>query len=150
MVRYLISAHGYMASGIKETLNVILGESEQVEIYDAYVDDSNVENELKKRIEAIPEEDYLVLLSDLAGGSVNQIMMRLMNRKNTFLITGISLPLILGLTSLPRDEITAEEIEELITQSREEMFLVKDPAAEDNTKKDTEEDFFLRTLLTEF
>lgn len=127
MVRYLISAHGRMASGMKETLDVLLGASGQVEIFDAYVDDSNVEEELKRRIEGVPKSDYLVMLSDISSGSVNQIMMRYMNREKTFLVTGISLALVLGLAAVPREAVTAREIEEVITQSREMMFLVKDP-----------------------
>lgn len=127
MVRYLISAHGRMASGMKETLDVLLGASGQVEIFDAYVDDSNVEEELKRRIEGVSKSDYLVMLSDISSGSVNQIMMRYMNREKTFLVTGISLALVLGLAAVPREAVTAREIEEVITQSREMMFLVKDP-----------------------
>lgn len=126
MVHYLISAHGRMAGGIKESLNVLLGTSDCVEVFDAYVDEANVEEELKKRIEAIPQSEYLVMMSDISGGSVNQIMMHYLDRKQTFLVTGISLALVIGLTAVPREAISEEEIEALVEQSRDMMFLVKD------------------------
>lgn len=136
MVKYLISAHGRMASGIKESLNVLLGASSQVEVFDAYVDESNVEEELKKRIEGIPEDDYLVMMSDIASGSVNQIMMRYLDRQRTFLVTGINLALVVGLTVAYTEEITAEQIEAVLGQSREMMMLMKLPETQE------EEEFF--------
>lgn len=136
MVKYLISAHGKMASGIKESLNVLLGASGQVEVFDAYVDDANVEKELNRRIEETSEEDYLVMMSDIASGSVNQIMMRHLDRERTFLVTGINLALVIGLTSAYTDTITEAQIEEVVTQSREMMMLVKLPEEQE------EEDFF--------
>lgn len=136
MVKYLISAHGRMASGIKESLNVLLGASSQVEIFDAYVDESNVEEELKKRIEGTPEDHYLVMMSDIASGSVNQIMMRYLNRERTFLVTGINLALVVGLTAAYTETITAEQIEAVVSQSREMMMLMNLPETQED------DDFF--------
>ncbi len=136
MVKYFISAHGKMASGIKESLEVLLGSSKQVTVFDAYVDDTNVEAEIKRQIEAVDENDYLVMMSDISGGSVNQIMMRYMDRERTFLVTGINLALVVGLAAAYSETISAEEIETVIEQSRTMMFLVK------NDKTEIEEDFF--------
>lgn len=136
MVKYFISAHGRMASGIKESLEVLLGSSKQVTVFDAYVDDTNVEAEIKRQIEAVDEKDYLVMMSDISGGSVNQIMMRYMDRERTFLVTGINLALVVGLAAAYSETISAEEIETVIEQSRTMMFLVK------NDKTEIEEDFF--------
>lgn len=131
MVRYLISTHGGMASGIKESLNILLGASEQVDVFDAYIDEANVEEEIKRRIESVAETDYLVMMSDISGGSVNQIMMRYMNRERTFLVTGISLALVVGLVAAYTNEITGEQIEKVISQSREMMVLMKDQDVEE-------------------
>lgn len=131
MVRYLISTHGGMASGIKESLNILLGASEQVDVFDAYIDEANVEEEIKRRIESVAETDYLVMMSDISGGSVNQIMMRYMNRERTFLVTGISLALVVGLVAAYTNEITGEQIEEVISQSREMMVLMEDQDVEE-------------------
>ena len=130
MVKYFISAHGKMASGIKESLEVLLGSSKQVTVFDAYVDDTNVEAEIKRQIEAVDENDYLVMMSDISGGSVNQIMMRYMDRERTFLVTGINLALVVGLAAAYSETISAEEIETVIEQSRTMMFLVKNDKTE--------------------
>ena len=137
MVRYLIAAHGRAAGGIKESLDVLLGASDQVEAFDAYVDERNAEEEIRRRIEAVGEDDILVMLSDLPGGSVNQIMMRYADRKNTFHITGVSIALAVGLVSGYTDSVTEEQIREMIGECREMMDLVK-PENEDCE----EEDFF--------
>lgn len=139
MVRYLISAHGRMASGIKKSLEILLGQADMVEIFDAYVDCANVEDELRKRIDAVPADDCLVMMSDIPGGSVNQIMMRYLDRANTFLVTGVNLALVVGLTAAYTDSITAEQIQEVIRQSRDMMFLVE---LDENDAAADEDDFF--------
>lgn len=136
MVKYFIAAHGRMASGIKESLNVLLGASDQVDVFDAYVDDSNVEMEIQKRVEAVDRNDYLVMMSDICGGSVNQIMMRCMDREKTFLVSGISLALVVGLVTTYTESIDEKQIEDVIAQSRDMMFLIKDEAEKE------EEGFF--------
>lgn len=140
MVQYLIAAHGRMAGGMKASLDVLLGASDHVMVYDAYVDESNAEEELKKRIEAVDEADVLVMMSDISGGSVNQIMMRYLDRKNTFLVTGISLALVIGLTAVYTESITKEEIEAVVAQSREMMMLME-PDTNEWEEEETD-DFF--------
>lgn len=124
MVKYLIAAHGRAAGGIKESLEVLLGACPQVETFDAYVDEKNPQEEIRKRVEAVNEEDTLVMLSDLPGGSVNQIMMGFLDRPRTYLVTGASIALAVGLVSAYTDQITEEDLRETIRESRELMDLV--------------------------
>ena len=61
-----------MASGIKSSLDVLLGKSEDVTVIDAYLDQQSFEDRLDEYFRSLPEDEQVVMLSDIYGGSVNQ------------------------------------------------------------------------------
>ena len=67
----------------------------------------------------------MIVLSDIMGGSVNQVATRLMQEFSYQLITGINLPLLIELTFMP-DGITAEQIRNSVVNAREQIVYVND------------------------
>ncbi len=119
MLKIFISSHGKMASGIKSTLNILIGENDKLYFFDAYIDGRNLKDELDAFFEGINDDDQIILLSDLYGGSVNQIMSTYLSRDNTFLVAGYNLSLIIELSLkefIEKDELTriVEEAKEMI------------------------------------
>ncbi len=136
MLKIFLSSHGHFASGMKSSLDILLGDSSKVTIYDAYVDESNVQEQLDNFYTKINEDDQILLLSDLYGGSVNQVMYLYLERPNTMLVAGVNLALVLELAI--RESITVQELEDLVQQSREMLRVVR----QDNDEVQIEEDFF--------
>lgn len=131
MLKFFLSSHGHFASGIKSSVDILLGNSSNVTIFDAYVDQSTVQEHLEAFFETVTEDDQVFLLSDLYGGSVNQVMSLFLDRPNTTLIAGVNLAFVLEMVS--RDEVTADEVEEIITTSRDMLRIVKlESETEDN------------------
>ncbi len=143
MLKIFISSHGKFAEGIKSSLQILLGGCENITVFSAYVDESSVQEKLDEFYANVCEDDQIVLLSDLYGGSVNSVMYTYLNRENTYLIAGINLALVLELAT--REMVTKQELEELVASSREMMMLLEleegDSGAED-TSAGEEEDFF--------
>ena len=83
-------------------------------------------------------DDQVILLSDMYGGSVNSIMYTFLNRPNTTLIAGVNLALVIGLVIQDR-ELTREEIEDVVRQSREAIQIVELDNAE---QSEGDEDLF--------
>ena len=100
------------------------------------MDEKNVSEQLDAFYETVTEEDQVILLSDLYGGSVNQQMYLYLSKPNTMLVAGVNLALVLELTAL--DSITEEGLERLVEQSRQALKVVK---AENDTAE-TEDEFF--------
>lgn len=125
MVQFLLASHGKMASGMKTSLDILLGASKNVTVFDAYVDESNVENKLREFLDSVNEEDQVILLSDLFGGSVNQMMFRFLERPNTYLVAGVNLALVLELVASSFEDFTKEKLQETIEMSRQAMTLVE-------------------------
>lgn len=139
MLKIFLSSHGRFASGIKSSLDILLGNSENVTIFDAYLDESTVQDKLNEFYETVNPEDQVLLLSDLYGGSVNQVMCLYLEKPNTMLVAGVNLALVLEL-AVRQDNISESELEELIEQSRSMLRLVKLDLSTNNNEE--ENDFF--------
>lgn len=123
-MRLFIASHGSIASGMKSSLNILLGKSENVTVFDAYLDERNLKDELEKYFQSIPESDQVIMVSDLYGGSVNQIMYLFLSRPNTFLIAGMNLALILDL-AIRTESVNANQLTEIVQQNKEALRLVE-------------------------
>ena len=124
-----------MASGMKSSIEIFCGQNNNLTVFDAYVDEKNVSEQLDAFYRTVGEDDQVILLSDLYGGSVNQQMYMYLAKPNTMLVAGVNLALVLELTAL--DSITEEGLERLVEQSREALKVVKPEES-----KTEEEDFF--------
>ncbi len=93
----LLVTHSRMAEGIKDTLTMIAGDNDRVRYLTMYCD-PNIDYQ-KVVYEAVAQHDYsasdLVVITDIAGGSVNTEFMKHLNRYPFHLITGLSLPMLL-------------------------------------------------------
>lgn len=137
MLKLFLSSHGHMASGMKSSIEIFCGQNTNLTVFDAYVDERNVKDQLDEFYKTVRADDQVILLSDLYGGSVNQQMYLYLNRPNTMLVAGVNLALVLELTAM--DSITEEGLDRLVEQSRQALKVVK---PDNDTAEDTEEEFF--------
>ena len=123
MKQILIATHGKMASGIRYTVELIVGKMEGIETIDAYVTpEDNVEEKFKEYFRK-HEQDRVIVFTDLMGGSVNQKLMEYSKRENVTLITGTNLPVLMQVM-LADDDVTDDEIQEYIEDARSELQMV--------------------------
>ncbi len=128
-VQYIIATHGHMASGIHNSIEILLGNKENIYSIDCYVDDKDVEKEIKDITEIkYPNEDILIF-TDLYGGSVNQIATRIANDR-IHVVTGINLALVLELITL--DKITPEDINAAIEGAKSQIVYINDITIEND------------------
>ena len=123
MKQILIATHGKMASGIRYTAELIVGQMAEIETIDAYVTpEDNVEEKFKEYFQK-HEHDRVIVFTDLMGGSVNQKLMEYSKKENVTLITGTNLPVLMQVM-LADDDVTDEEIQEYIEDARNELQMV--------------------------
>ncbi|MEG0034786.1 MAG: hypothetical protein RSE56_03170 [Bacilli bacterium] len=137
MKKILIASHGNFASGIKSSINVLFGNSDIITVIDAYMDKRSVKEMIDEFYLTVKEDDQVILMSDLYGGSVNQEMFRYLEKKNTFLISGINLALVLEIAVDPQI-VTKERIQEVLEEAKKAMVLVEDIELDSSN----DEDFF--------
>lgn len=134
MLRLFVASHGSIASGMKSAANILLGKSDNLTAFDAYIDERNLKDELEKYFQSVPASDQVIMISDLFGGSVNQTMYMFLSRPNTSLIAGMNLAIVLDL-SLRTESISQDELKEIVLQNKEALQLVEltsNEAKEDN------------------
>ncbi|MFT8340906.1 PTS sugar transporter subunit IIA [Clostridium beijerinckii] len=120
MVQIILASHGNLAKGMKDTLNMIIGDVSMIEAFSSYRDeDVNTRN----AIEVIIKENYnkrdIFILTDILGGSVNtEIMSLIKEYPNIHVLSGINLPLVISLAT-QSGEISESLLQEIIAESKQ-------------------------------
>lgn len=116
MKKIVLAGHGNFASGLYSSAKIILGEQNFVSCLDCYVNqEQDVEKEISDILDSFDENDEIICLTDLFGGSVNNAFMKIIGTKDIKLITGTNLYLLIYLI------LNIEmEIDELIKTSIKE------------------------------
>lgn len=137
MLRLFLSSHGKLASGLKSSIEILTGAGDKLTVFDAYMDQDTLSQHLDAFYKTVAADDQVILLSDLYGGSVNQEMYLYLNHPHTRLIAGVNLALVLELYM--REEITDDELDHIIDQSRR---MLRRVCWQQDAKETAEEDFF--------
>lgn len=127
MNRFIIATHSTLAEGFWNALRFFNQDIGNVEFLNCYVETNEVEKELRERLEQYPD-DNLIVLTDIAGGSVNQTASKLMREYSFHLITGINLGLLLELV-FTGDELNDEMIAASVSQAQSQMIYMNRAAA---------------------
>lgn len=61
-----------MASGLKSSIDILAGRGQELQIIDAYIDDSDYTEQVLTFIEDVAADEQALIFTDLLGGSVNQ------------------------------------------------------------------------------
>lgn len=98
MRKLLVATHERFASGIMETLKLIMGENEDISEISAYVEPGfDMQKEAEKKIHELDEEDELIIVADIMGGSVANVFSSYIQSEKVHIITGLNLPLLISL-----------------------------------------------------
>ena len=122
MNQFIIATHATLAGGFADVIRFFKSDLENVRFINAYVESQEFEKELRTCLVEVQGEP-VVVLTDILGGSVNQVATKLMGEYGYQLITGINLPLLLELVFIP-DPIAPERIEEIVRCAREQIIFV--------------------------
>ena len=131
MKRILLTSHGRLASGLKDTLEFFLGQSEMIDAVDAYVDTSSDYLQKLQRFVDNAEVGEAIIFTDIYGGSVNQQISAMVME------SGKNLPIVLSV-ALADDRLTAERMESMLKECQ--LQLVKLSSCE--LKEGDEDEFF--------
>lgn len=117
--KFILITHGNFASGIKNTLEMIIGKQENLVAVDCYIEkDFDIEKIVKDLLKKYSEYE-IVFLTDIFGGSVNNYIMSILNEK-IYAVTGISLPFLINLFEY-QDLKSNDMIFKAITESKKEL-----------------------------
>lgn len=128
MNKFLMISHGQMAIGLQDTLTLFLGDDHPFYAIGAYTcghDDPDLE--ISEFMSTLSDDDCLIICTDIMGGSVNQKMMSYLTRKNTYILSGLNLAMVLQLSSLiNEDKIDYSILNNVIKETKDSIINVNE------------------------
>ena len=120
--KLLIATHSVFADGIKHAMELVTGEQNSVSTLCAYTNDmTEVETPIKEIIDALCDDEELIVTTDIFGGSVNNEFMKYLSKSNIYLIAGVNLPLLFELIMNLESENTVQMIETAVKNARKQL-----------------------------
>lgn len=124
----VLVSHGMFAPGLHSALDMLAGEKREdilsTSLENGMSSEVYAEN-LRKKLEAVTTEDEILLFGDLVGGSPLTTAANIIAEKGllkqTTMIGGMSLPLVLNATLTKDSMERGELVDMLITEGREEL-----------------------------
>ena len=91
MNKILLASHGYLAQGMKSSLEILMGANDRIECLCAYVDDDtrDVAALIDAWMETRDPADSWFVVTDIFGGSVNNEFIQRQTAGSFTLITGM-------------------------------------------------------------
>ena len=126
MIRYVLASHGTLAEGMKSSIELIMGDRQKIETLCAYIDDSNIHDQIKEVMSRNNPKETLLVITDLFGGSVNNAFLEYLQDEKFYLIAGMNLSLLLQLMLIKDEDDFSKSILNLIEASKESILYCND------------------------
>ena len=125
MRKFLIATHGSFAAGIKSSLEIIIGKTENIFLIQAYTEENkSIREELEEILKSVDDLDELIVFTDLAGGSITNQVLEFALRQKVYVIAGLNLPLLLDIILADPDSPADEVIETGISNARDQIVFI--------------------------
>lgn len=131
MRRFIFASHHKLAYGLKDTVDFLTGATKIIYDINAYLGDEtkDIDTVVAELFASFDDEDEVVVLVDMMGGSVYQKFYPYMSEK-VHVICGMNLPMALSLVLAPEDErLTSEKVEQVLMDCKNQLVYVNKMAA---------------------
>lgn len=117
----ILATHHRLAQGMADTLQFLTAYA-NVAVLTAYIDDQDIEIQIKELMAQAKGEEIFIF-TDMLGGSVTQKFVPYMNA-HTHLICGMNLPIVLSIALGHEEPYETMELHTLIQEAREALLYV--------------------------
>lgn len=131
MRRFIFASHHKLAYGLKDTVDFLTGATKTIYDINAYLngETKDIDTVVAELFASFDDEDEVVVLVDMMGGSVYQKFYPYMSDK-VHVICGMNLPMALSLVLAPEDEcLTSEKVEQVLMDCKNQLVYVNKMAA---------------------
>ena len=134
--KFLIATHGRLATGIKSSLDIIIGQTDHVFLIEAYVEENKgIEGDLEKILKDLQPHDELIVFTDLLGGSITNQVLRYTQGHPVHVVSGFNLALLIEVLMADAETPAADVIEAAIVNAREQIVYVTKLRATSNEEE---------------
>lgn len=126
MRRFIFASHHYLAYGLKDTVDFLTSKARTIHDINAYTQDKEQDLELivKSLFDTFHEDDEVIVLTDLLGGSVYQKFCPYIS-EHVHVLCGMNLPMAMSIVLAPEDvPFTDERISEIVEECKNQIVYV--------------------------
>ncbi|MFH1414722.1 MAG: hypothetical protein ABIH89_01380 [Elusimicrobiota bacterium] len=115
-IKLLIITHGNLCEVLRDVAADIIGPDEDVMVYGIYRNQciNDIRSGLESLISGILEENAVLVLTDMFGGTPSNIAIPFIDNKNVEIVTGANLPMLVTACSLKKRVQGVRELAEKI------------------------------------
>ena len=131
MRRFIFASHHKLAYGLKDTVDFLTGATKTIYDINAYLDDEtkDIDTVVAELFASFDDEDEVVVLVDMMGGSVYQKFYPFISEK-VHVICGMNLPMTLSFVLASEEEcLTSEKVEQVLMDCKNQLVYVNKMAA---------------------
>jgi mannose/fructose-specific phosphotransferase system component IIA len=125
----VIATHALLAKGFQESLNFIFKPEDPIHTICAFTEVSDPGKAFEELFDTFSEEDTVVVLTDLVGGSVNNLIAERLQGRDFYLISGINLAVLLEIACVPEENLNEDFIRKTLEQGKKGIVFINDKLA---------------------
>ena len=124
MFKIVLASHGTLSKGIESALQILYGNIENITCISGYLDEKfDLNDEIEEIFKSKSQEDTIIVLTDILGGSINNEFMRRLKSEEFYLISGLNLGLVLEILLLQNNENLEKNLIDIINKTKESITL---------------------------
>ena len=133
MRKILFATHGTFAEGIRTTVELILGPQENLSTLCCYTTpEFDLQQAMREQLNSLQVGDELIVMTDVAGGSVNNGFMTLLGRPGIHVVTGLNFPMAVEMLTADEDEPVAQVIARVVEAAKEGILYCNETVSADD------------------
>ena len=134
--KIILVSHGNLAKGMKNSVNMIIGNTDNCVDFCLQPGESNIElaNKVEDYIKNSGKNVYIIV-ADLLGGSVSNAVSRLNEINDVFLINGMNSGLVISLL-LESEKLNEQKIQNIVEESKKGIGLAR--LSDDNISNESD------------
>jgi PTS system mannose-specific IIA component len=118
-VKVLVITHGNFGMELRSTVEDIMGKHEDLNVFQVMrcAPIEQVRNDLKDLIEKKLRGNKLLVLTDMLGGTPNNIALPYLSKDNVAIVTGLSMPMLITALNKKNSVNSVDELAEIVGQA---------------------------------
>lgn len=125
---FIFATHGYLSEAFVYSIEMILGQQENMHSIKMNPNTSteSIKEELQQIVSQQKSDTEYVVLTDILGGSITNLMAEWITKENIYVLTGTNLPMAIELISNNEDISLEQLIHKSIHQGKEGVVYVNE------------------------
>lgn len=123
-MQIIIATHGNFAKGLLSAVEMQCGKRDNITAIAAYSGSDDFETVFLDAVDSFDQSSNIVVLTDLLGGSVNQVAMRHCMKRKLHIVSGVNLATVIKVVLINDESNLGVQLSEIVEESKEQLIFI--------------------------